>query len=214
MSTDCCGHIASPLSSGRWHSRQLLAWCFCSTSLHVLAPQSCPTLWDPIDWSLPGSSVHGILQARILGVGCHSLIQGIFPIQGSDPCILHCRQILYFWATREALIYFIRCLQISYLTNLLLLSDKLSIQLGIQGCSEPGHTALVKPSFQCSSPSSIPEHDAHCWRRFFACAPLCTCEWWTMTNLVEAQKDKFQCQSISLPFPVFPFCLPLTLPVC
>ena len=28
--------------------------------------QSCPTLWDPTDCSLPGSSVHGILQARVL----------------------------------------------------------------------------------------------------------------------------------------------------
>ena len=28
--------------------------------------QSCPTLCDPTDYSLPGSSVHGILQARIL----------------------------------------------------------------------------------------------------------------------------------------------------
>ena len=28
--------------------------------------QSCPTLYDPVDCSLPGSSVHGILQARIL----------------------------------------------------------------------------------------------------------------------------------------------------
>ena len=28
--------------------------------------QSCPTLWDPMDCSLPGFSVHGILQARIL----------------------------------------------------------------------------------------------------------------------------------------------------
>ena len=29
--------------------------------------QSCPTLCDPLDCSLPGSSVHGIFQARILG---------------------------------------------------------------------------------------------------------------------------------------------------
>ena len=29
-------------------------------------PQSCPTLWDPMDCSLPGSPVHGILQARVL----------------------------------------------------------------------------------------------------------------------------------------------------
>ena len=28
--------------------------------------QSCPTLWDPMDWSLLGSTVHGIFQARIL----------------------------------------------------------------------------------------------------------------------------------------------------
>ena len=28
--------------------------------------QSCPTLCDPMDCSLPGSSVHGILQARVL----------------------------------------------------------------------------------------------------------------------------------------------------
>ena len=32
----------------------------------ALITQSCPTLCDPIDCSLPGSSVHGILQARIL----------------------------------------------------------------------------------------------------------------------------------------------------
>ena len=33
--------------------------------------QSCPTLCDSIDYSLPGSSVHGIFQAR---VGCHCLL--------------------------------------------------------------------------------------------------------------------------------------------
>ena len=32
----------------------------------VLVAQSCPTLCDPMDYSLPGFSVHGILQARIL----------------------------------------------------------------------------------------------------------------------------------------------------
>ena len=32
----------------------------------VLVAQSCPTLCDPMDWGLPGSSVHGILQERIL----------------------------------------------------------------------------------------------------------------------------------------------------
>ena len=46
-----------------------------------------------MDYSLPGSSVHGISQARILG--CHFLLQVIFPTQGSNLCLLHCRWILY-----------------------------------------------------------------------------------------------------------------------
>ena len=50
--------------------------------------QSCVTLCDPMDHSPPSSSVHGILQARITGVGCHALLQGIFPMQGSDSCLL------------------------------------------------------------------------------------------------------------------------------
>ena len=140
--------------------------------------QSCLTLCDPLDCSLPGSFVHGILQARILewialpfsrwssqprdqtqlsciagrlftiwatkealsniyikdlyiyiyiyevkwsescsfvsdslqlhglyspwnslgkntGVGCHFLLQRIFPTQGSNPALLHCRKILH-----------------------------------------------------------------------------------------------------------------------
>ena len=39
-------------------------------------------------------TVHGILQASS-GVGCHALLQGIFPTQGSNPDLLHCRGILY-----------------------------------------------------------------------------------------------------------------------
>ena len=37
--------------------------------LTKLVAQSCPTLWDPIDYSLPGSSVHGIFQAKTLEWG-------------------------------------------------------------------------------------------------------------------------------------------------
>ena len=45
-----------------------------------------------MDCSLPGSSVHGIFQARITGEVCHFLLQGIFPTQGSNRslfCLLH-----------------------------------------------------------------------------------------------------------------------------
>ena len=91
--------------------------------------QLCPTCSNPMDCSPPGSSVHGIFQARVLewgaiafsescsvmsnslrphglyspwnspgqntGVGSLSLFQGIFPTQGSNPGLLHCRWILY-----------------------------------------------------------------------------------------------------------------------
>ena len=60
-----------------------------------LATQSCLTLCDPLDCSLPDSSVHGDSPGKNTGVGCHALIQGIFPTQGSNPGLPHCRQILY-----------------------------------------------------------------------------------------------------------------------
>ena len=39
--------------------------------------------------SLPGSSVHGISPGKNTGVGCYSLLQGIFHTQGLNPCRLH-----------------------------------------------------------------------------------------------------------------------------
>ena len=48
-------------------------------------------LCDPMDCSPPGSSVHGIFQARVPGFP----LQGIFPAQGSNPGLPHCRQMLY-----------------------------------------------------------------------------------------------------------------------
>ena len=60
-----------------------------------LVTQSCPTLCDPMDCSPPGCSVHGDSPGKDTGVSCHALLQGIFPIQGSNPGLLHCRQILY-----------------------------------------------------------------------------------------------------------------------
>ena len=61
----------------------------------VLAAQSHLTLCDPTDCSQPGSSVHGDFPGKNTGVGCHSLLQGIFPTQGSNLGLLHCGQILY-----------------------------------------------------------------------------------------------------------------------
>ena len=54
--------------------------------------QLCWTLCDHMDCSLPGSPVHGILQARILEWGVIPFFRGIFPTQGLNPhllCLLH-----------------------------------------------------------------------------------------------------------------------------
>ena len=48
--------------------------------------QLCLPLCDPMDCSLPGSTIQGIFQARILE--CHFLLQGIFLIQGLNPCLM------------------------------------------------------------------------------------------------------------------------------
>ena len=71
---------------------------FFSIDSMCLVAQSCLTLCNPIDRS-PGENNSNPLQYSCLengGVGCHALLQGIFPTQGSNPGPLHCGQILYF----------------------------------------------------------------------------------------------------------------------
>ena len=48
-----------------------------------------------MDCSPPGSSDHGDSPGKNTGVGCHALLQGIFPTQRLNPGLPHCRQILY-----------------------------------------------------------------------------------------------------------------------
>ena len=50
----------------------------------------------PHGCSPSGSSDHGIFPGKNIGVGCHFLLQVIFPAQGLNPGLLHCRQIPYF----------------------------------------------------------------------------------------------------------------------
>ena len=60
--------------------------------MKVKVAQLCPTLCEPMDtrllcpWDFLGKGT---------GVGCHFLLQGIFPTQGSSPGLLHCKWILY-----------------------------------------------------------------------------------------------------------------------
>ena len=72
--------------------------------MHAQSLQSCLTLCSPMDCSPPGSSVHGISPGKNTGVVCYALLQGIFLTQGLNLSLLwllHCRWILYHWATRE-----------------------------------------------------------------------------------------------------------------
>ena len=50
--------------------------------------------WDPLDCSPPGSCPWNS-PGKNTGVGCHALLQEIFPAYGSNLGLLHCRQILY-----------------------------------------------------------------------------------------------------------------------
>ena len=60
-----------------------------------LVAQLCPTLCNPMNYRPPGSSVRGDSPGKNAGVGCLSLLQGVFPTQGLNPGLPHCWWILY-----------------------------------------------------------------------------------------------------------------------
>ena len=95
---------SGPISAMDAHLlRQLLALVckhLCAVLSAVLSCSVVPESLQP----------HGLFPARLLcpwdslgknaGVGCHFLLQGIFPTQESNPGLLYCRQILY-WLSYE-----------------------------------------------------------------------------------------------------------------
>ena len=62
--------------------------CVCLVTLWFV------TLCDPVDCSPPGYFVHWDHPSKNTGMGCHALFQGIFPIQGLNPGLPHCRRVL------------------------------------------------------------------------------------------------------------------------
>ena len=77
-----CDTLRSKITFPRFLAHPLKSHCVC------LVAESCPTLCDSMDCSLPGSSVPGDSPGNNTGVGCHALLQGIFPTQGSNPHLL------------------------------------------------------------------------------------------------------------------------------
>ena len=61
-----------------------------------LVTQLCLTPWDPMDCSLPDSSVQDF-SAKNTAVGCHALLQGIFPTKKMNPGLPHCRIFFFFY---------------------------------------------------------------------------------------------------------------------
>ena len=76
--------------------------CMLGVGMAVLGAQSWPTLWDPMDCSSPGSSIHGILQVRMLEWVAIPFSRGSCPPR--NPSWVSCTAGRFFpvWATREA----------------------------------------------------------------------------------------------------------------
>ena len=80
----------------------------CVSCMHEYSvAQSCTTLGNPMDCSLPGSSVHGILQARILEwvaiSSCRGSTQGLNP---SLLCLLHWQANSFIYLFYDVIFYF------------------------------------------------------------------------------------------------------------
>ena len=70
----------------------------CAVFMHSVIPNSLPLM----DCSLLGSSVHVDSPDKNTDMGCHALLQGIFPIQGSNPVSHIAGGFFPVWSTREA----------------------------------------------------------------------------------------------------------------
>ena len=105
--------------------------------------QSCQTLCDPMDCSLPGSSLHGILQARVLEWVAFSFSRG--SSQPRDRTQVSCIPGRHFnlWATREAPEYHLK----HVVATCPVKSLKMFSWLGV----EPGATT-VNTSNHCTGP--------------------------------------------------------------
>ena len=84
----------SVTSAKKVHSGFSVTSCLNLCAVLCSVVQSCPTLCNCMDCRPPGSSVHGISQPRILEWVAMPSSRGIFPTQGLNSGLPHCRWIL------------------------------------------------------------------------------------------------------------------------
>ena len=113
------------VNSGLWVT--MLCQCSQSVSRSVMSNSLQPHARLLGLWNSPGKNT---------GVGCHALLQGIFPTQGLNPGLLHCR-FFTIWATREVLKFHLSCA-----LALTIMIDKES------HLTDPGGTSGKEPNCQ------------------------------------------------------------------
>ena len=102
------GWVEGMVNMENLHSKHSLSWVqallSCFYLIHILISwqwwwwficQVMSDSWSHMVYNLPGSSVHGISQARILEWLAFSFTRGSFKLRDLTPDLLHCRQILY-----------------------------------------------------------------------------------------------------------------------
>ena len=89
-------------NSGLLHCRQIIVWIPRENESEIEVAQMCPTLCDPVDCSLPGSSIHGILQARVLEWVAISFSRGSSRARDQTQVSRIAGRHFNLWATREA----------------------------------------------------------------------------------------------------------------
>ena len=112
----------------------------------VKVAQLCPTLCDSMDCSLPGSSVHGISQARILERVAIHFSRGFFQLRDWTQVSCIAGEFFTIWTTREAL-NLEQVLKIVYTENCKTLMKEIKDNMNRQrdiACSRVGRINIVK----------------------------------------------------------------------
>ena len=94
MSTESSDAIPPSLMINIQSTTYTVVSSVCEREVEMLVSQSCPTLCDPVECSLPGSSVHEISQTRVLEWVAIPFSRWVFPIQGLNLHLPLCRQML------------------------------------------------------------------------------------------------------------------------